>query len=150
MIKFFVERCHAVIHDRKRIIKVSRIVFGESHRLLRVSRISIHIAAINLILINAQVYLHVENRYSNSTMAKKLSSAATFLDSHSKRDKVIRTVQFGALLVGGLSKNRWPLVSQKLLKVYNEFGHARLILRMIDDVPMLAHTLRCCFSREVT
>ena len=85
----------------------------------------------------------------NSVMAKNLSSAATFLDSHSKRDTVVRTVQFGTLLLGGLSRNRWPVLSEKLMVVCGEFSHARLILRMIDDIPMLAYTLKCYLSREV-
>lgn len=82
-------------------------------------------------------------------MAKSLTSVATFLDNHSKRDTVFRTVQFGALFLGGLSTNRWPSVSEKLIRVCNEFSHARLILRTIDDVPMLAYTLKCYLSREV-
>ena len=82
-------------------------------------------------------------------MAKNLTSAATFLDSYSKRDTVVRTVQFGALFLGGLARNRWPVLSEKLMIVCSEFGHARLILRMIDDIPMLAYTLKCYLSREV-
>lgn len=85
----------------------------------------------------------------NSVMAKNLSSAAAFLDSHSKRDTVVRTVQFGTLFLGGLSRNRWPVLSEKLMVVCGEFSHARLILRMIDDIPMLAYTLKCYLSREV-
>lgn len=81
-------------------------------------------------------------------MAKSLASAATFLDNHSKRDTVVRTVQFGALFLGGVSKRRCPLLSEKLMIVCSEFSHARLILRMIDDIPMLAYTLKCFFARE--
>ena len=82
-------------------------------------------------------------------MAKSLASVGTFLDSHSKRDTVIRTAQFGALLLGSLSRNHLPSISEKLIKVCDEFSHARLILRLIDDMPMLAHTLKCYLSREV-
>ena len=83
-------------------------------------------------------------------MAKNLASVANFLENHSRRDKVFRTVQFGSLLLGTLSRNRWPSVSEKLIKVCHEFSHARLILRMIDDIPMLAYTLKCYLSREVS
>lgn len=83
-------------------------------------------------------------------MAKSLASAAIFLDNHSKRDTVVRTVQFSALFLGGVSKSRCPLLSEKLMKVCSEFSHARLILRMIDDIPMLAYTLKCFLSREVS
>ena len=82
-------------------------------------------------------------------MTKSLASVGTFLDSHSKRDAVIRTAQFGALLLGGLWRNRHPALSENLIKVCGEFSHARLILRLIDDIPMLAHTLKCYLSREV-
>ena len=82
-------------------------------------------------------------------MAKSLASVGTFLDSHSKRDTVIRTAQFGALFLGGLWRNRYPVLSVNLLNVSSEFSHARLILRLIDDIPMLAHTLKCYLSREV-
>ena len=82
-------------------------------------------------------------------MTKSLASVGTFLDSHSKRDTVIRTAQFGALLLGGLSRNYLPSLSENMIKVCSEFSHARLILRLIDDVPMLAHTLKCYLSREV-
>lgn len=82
-------------------------------------------------------------------MAKNLASAETFLGSYIKRDTVFRTIQFGALFLGGISKSRWPLLSEKMMQVCDEFSHARLIMRMIDDVPMLAHTLKCYLSREV-
>ena len=81
--------------------------------------------------------------------AKDLESMATFLDCHSKRDAVIRTTQFGALFLGGLLQNRLPSTSEGLIKVCSEFSHARLILRLADDIPMLAYTLKCYLSREV-
>lgn len=81
-------------------------------------------------------------------MTASLLSVGTFLDSHSKRDTVIRTAQYGALLLGDLWRNRYPALSGKLIKVSDEFGHARLILRLIDDIPMLAHLLKCYVSRE--
>ena len=82
-------------------------------------------------------------------MAENLESVATFLDCHSKRDAVIRTTQFGALFLGGLLKNRLPSMSEGLIKVCSEFSHARLILRLADDIPMLAYTLKCYLSRKV-
>ena len=81
--------------------------------------------------------------------AKDLESVATFLEYHSKRNAVIRTIQFGALFLGGLLTNRSPSTSKGLIKVCRELRHVRLLMRLADDIPMLAYTLKCYSSREV-
>ena len=82
-------------------------------------------------------------------MAKNLSAVSSFLENHYSRDKVFRTAQFSALLLSGLSQQRLPVLSEKLVRIYQQFSHVRLVLRLADDLPMLAYTLKSAFARDV-
>ncbi|XP_065884916.1 peroxisomal membrane protein 11C-like [Dysidea avara] len=81
-------------------------------------------------------------------MAKNLSAVSSFLENHYSRDKVFRTAQFSALLLSGLSQQRLPVLSEKLVRIYQQFSHVRLVLRLADDLPMLAYTLKSAFARD--
>jgi len=83
-------------------------------------------------------------------MAKNLSTVSSFLENHYSRDKVFRTAQFGALLLSGLSQQKLPGLSEKLIRIYQQFSHVRLVLRLADDLPMLAYTLKSVFARDVS
>jgi len=87
---------------------------------------------------------------SSGAMAKNLSAVSSFLENHYSRDKAFRTAQFSALLLSGLAQQKLPELSEKLVRIYQQFSHVRLVLRLTDDLPMLAYTLKSAFARDVS
>uniref|UniRef100_H2YGX6 Peroxisomal membrane protein 11C n=1 Tax=Ciona savignyi TaxID=51511 RepID=H2YGX6_CIOSA len=58
------------------------------------------------------------------------------LESYRGRDKIIRTTSFASVMVGGLTSN--SQLSQRLMKISMELNGCRMILRLFDDLSMLA------------
>ncbi|XP_070545936.1 peroxisomal membrane protein 11C-like [Ptychodera flava] len=68
--------------------------------------------------------------------------AVSVLESYRGKDKVIRTATYAALLVAGVAQDSGnkPL-SQSLQTAVGSFSACRTVLRLFDDLSMLAHTL---------
>ncbi|CAK8696055.1 peroxisomal membrane protein 11C-like [Clavelina lepadiformis] len=74
-------------------------------------------------------------------MSSPIIPVVTFLESYRGRDKIMRTASFAACLGSGLTSNSNKELSDKLLKVMGELSACRTILRLFDDLSMLAVTL---------
>ncbi|KAJ7993335.1 hypothetical protein DPEC_G00271360 [Dallia pectoralis] len=77
-------------------------------------------------------------------MQNYLESLVNVLESYRGRDKVIRTMCYGSQLVGGVfSENLGPSFTElgkRLLLFSAQLSHCRTILRLFDDLSMLAFT----------
>ncbi|XP_072174000.1 peroxisomal membrane protein 11C-like [Diadema setosum] len=73
-------------------------------------------------------------------------AAAKFLQGYSERDKVMRTLSYVSLLIAGLSKR--PSTARKFSTITGQLSLCRTILRLFDDIPMLAHTLSYGWGRQ--
>lgn len=62
----------------------------------------------------------------------------TLLKSYTGRDKLMRTLGFTSVFLSGAVKGK---AQKDLLTLAGEFSHARLVLRLFDDLPMLRITL---------
>ncbi|KAM3876264.1 amyloid-beta A4 precursor protein-binding family A member 3 [Diretmus argenteus] len=70
-------------------------------------------------------------------------SLVSLLESYRGRDKVIRTVCYGSQLVGGILSRRTDVPSRlgnSLLLLSAQLSHCRTVLRLFDDLPMLAYS----------
>ena len=65
-----------------------------------------------------------------------------FLEDYWNRNQVFRTLQFGSTLVSGLLEHTYPGGAGSLLRVANSISSMRVMLRLLDDIPVLAHTIR--------
>uniref|UniRef100_A0A3Q0RBJ3 Peroxisomal biogenesis factor 11 gamma n=1 Tax=Amphilophus citrinellus TaxID=61819 RepID=A0A3Q0RBJ3_AMPCI len=79
-------------------------------------------------------------------MQQSLESLVQLLESYRGRDKVIRTVCYGSQLVGGvLSRKaetdiRSQQLGKSLLLFSAQLSHCRTVLRLFDDLSMLAYS----------
>ncbi|XP_022081733.1 peroxisomal membrane protein 11C-like [Acanthaster planci] len=71
--------------------------------------------------------------------SKDLKLAINLLQTYGGRDKVMRIISYGSLLLSGLVKS--PSKSKKLLTIFTELSGCRTILRLFDDLPMLGYSL---------
>ncbi|XP_042299801.1 peroxisomal membrane protein 11C-like [Sceloporus undulatus] len=66
------------------------------------------------------------------------------LETHRGRDRAVRTICYGCQLAGGsLVARRWPEESplgRSLLAVSAQLSHCRTVLRLFDDLSMLAYS----------
>ena len=65
-----------------------------------------------------------------------------FLEDYWNRNQVFRTLQFGSTLVSGLLEPTYPGAAGCLLRAANSISNMRVMLRLLDDIPVLAHTIR--------
>ena len=56
-----------------------------------------------------------------------------------ERDKFIRLCSYTARFLAGSGQTKWGI---RLTTIATELSACRTVLRLFDDVPMLAHTLR--------
>ena len=77
-----------------------------------------------------------------------LQGAATFLSTHSGRDKLLRTIQFASTLCSGCAQRRWKPVAEKLDVLSSCISEARTMLRFLSDVPALSYVLSSPTSLE--
>ncbi|XP_022919594.2 peroxisomal membrane protein 11C [Onthophagus taurus] len=68
-----------------------------------------------------------------------LDEICTLLETYKGRDKVLRTICYSTKLIGGLSKD--PILQKRMQVVSSQMSQTRLILRLLDDLPMLQYTL---------
>nr|CAB3264784.1 peroxisomal membrane protein 11C [Phallusia mammillata] len=68
------------------------------------------------------------------------SASVKLLEGYRGRDKIIRTASYVACLAGGLTESNQAL-STKFLTITAELNACRMILRLFDDMSMLAYTL---------
>ncbi|XP_076008933.1 peroxisomal membrane protein 11C isoform X2 [Genypterus blacodes] len=74
-------------------------------------------------------------------MQQSVESLVSLLESYRGRDKVIRTLCYGSQLVGGLLSQRTePAVGKSLLLFSAQLSHCRTVLRLFDDLSMLAYS----------
>ncbi|XP_054280549.1 peroxisomal membrane protein 11C [Macrosteles quadrilineatus] len=64
------------------------------------------------------------------------------LESYDGRDKILRLIGYTSYLVSGLTKNR------ALSRFGDSVSECRTILRLLDDLPMLTHTLAYGLGRK--
>uniref|UniRef100_A0A8C8S386 Peroxisomal biogenesis factor 11 gamma n=1 Tax=Pelusios castaneus TaxID=367368 RepID=A0A8C8S386_9SAUR len=72
-----------------------------------------------------------------------LSSLVSVLESYRGRDRVIRTLGYGCQLAGGGLVWKSPAeseVGRRLLAVSAQLSHCRTVLRLFDDLAMLAYS----------
>ncbi|KAM4629424.1 peroxisomal membrane protein 11C [Polymixia lowei] len=75
-------------------------------------------------------------------MQGSLESLVSLLESYRGRDKVIRTICYGSQLVGGVLSQRTeesPQLGKSLLLFSAQLSHCRTVLRLFDDLSMLAY-----------
>ncbi|XP_062868962.1 peroxisomal membrane protein 11C [Trichomycterus rosablanca] len=76
-------------------------------------------------------------------MENSVESAVNVLESYRGRDKVIRTLCYGAQLVGGAISQKTGNSSQlgkSLLLFSAQLSHCRTVLRLFDDLSMAAYS----------
>ncbi|KAF7656309.1 hypothetical protein LDENG_00043720 [Lucifuga dentata] len=78
-------------------------------------------------------------------MQQSLESLVSLLESYRGRDKVIRTVCYGSQLVGGLLSRGTEAeassrLGKSLLLFSAQLSHCRTVLRLFDDLSMLAYS----------
>ncbi|XP_005934933.1 peroxisomal membrane protein 11C [Neolamprologus brichardi] len=79
-------------------------------------------------------------------MQRSLESLVQLLESYRGRDKVIRTVCYGSQLVGGVLSRRAEAdvrsqrLGKSLLLFSAQLSHCRTVLRLFDDLSMLAYS----------
>uniref|UniRef100_A0A667XIS6 Peroxisomal biogenesis factor 11 gamma n=1 Tax=Myripristis murdjan TaxID=586833 RepID=A0A667XIS6_9TELE len=78
-------------------------------------------------------------------MQESVESLVSLLESYRGRDKVIRTVCYGSQLVGGLLSRQADTKSssqlgKRLLLLSAQLSHCRTVLRLFDDLSMLAYS----------
>nr|XP_057929276.1 peroxisomal membrane protein 11C isoform X2 [Doryrhamphus excisus] len=74
------------------------------------------------------------------------------LESHRGRDKIIRTLCYGSQLVGGVLSRKADSSShnlgESLLLFSAQLSHCRTVLRLFDDISMLAYSHSYGFGTE--
>ena len=71
--------------------------------------------------------------------ASKVQLSLSILEKYRGRDKVIRMIQFASMMVSGLLDKSTPRNAKKLQTIASQLGLCRVILRLFDDIPMLAY-----------
>lgn len=61
---------------------------------------------------------------------------------------VLLTVQFSSAMLGGLCEATHPQLSSKLVHLYGSLSNMRVMLRLLDDLPALAYTLKTWTSSK--
>ncbi|XP_068948658.1 peroxisomal membrane protein 11C [Petaurus breviceps papuanus] len=72
-----------------------------------------------------------------------LSSLVSALESYRGRDRLIRTLSYGCQLIGGLLAEQSSVrseVGKRLLVISAQLSHCRTVLRLFDDLAMLAYS----------
>ncbi|XP_006902730.1 PREDICTED: peroxisomal membrane protein 11C [Elephantulus edwardii] len=80
-----------------------------------------------------------------------LSGLASALESYRGRDRLIRTLGYCCQLVGGILVEQSPAraeVGTRLLTVSTQLSHCRTVLRLFDDLAMLAYTKQYGWGAE--
>ena len=83
-------------------------------------------------------------------LSKALNSTAAFLENYWGRNQVYRTAQFASILVAGLIKHKHEKSAENLIRVATAISDMRVLLRLMDDIPVLVHTLRSLKSCKAT
>lgn len=76
-----------------------------------------------------------------ATASKPLQEVSSFLENYWNRNQVFRTVQYVSVLCSGLLERRLPGAANKFITLSSSLSNMRVILRLMDDIPNLAHTL---------
>lgn len=72
----------------------------------------------------------------------QLRAASSLLDNYWARSQVFRAVQFSSAMFSGLLENKRPRLAGKLLEISAAISNMRVMLRLLDDLPILAHILK--------
>eukprot|EP00127_Corallochytrium_limacisporum_P001036 Clim_evm35s34 gene=Clim_evmTU35s34 len=73
---------------------------------------------------------------------KDLGRLAVYLETRNGRDKAFRVLSYFFKMLGHLAERRGNYYSaERYTNVANQFGGWRVLLRLFDDVPMLAYSL---------
>ncbi|XP_061539763.1 peroxisomal membrane protein 11C [Phycodurus eques] len=79
-------------------------------------------------------------------MQHSVDCLVEFLESYRGRDKVIRALRYGSQLVGGILSRKAdadassPNLGKSLLLFSAQLSHCRTVLRLLDDLSMLAYS----------
>ena len=72
-----------------------------------------------------------------------LEAFSAFLENYWSRNQVLRTLQFASALCAGLLEGRRRAnAAAKFSTVSTSIANARVLLRLLDDLPVLVHTLK--------
>ncbi|KAM9329685.1 peroxisomal membrane protein 11C [Gastrophryne carolinensis] len=78
-------------------------------------------------------------------MAKRVAGLVNVLESYRGRDRLIRTLCYSCQLVGGVVTQKHGEKQQygkSLLIVASQLSHCRTVLRLFDDLSMLAYSIQ--------
>ncbi|KAK9512660.1 hypothetical protein O3M35_001035 [Rhynocoris fuscipes] len=75
-----------------------------------------------------------------------LQNLADYLDSYNGRDRIMRILYYSAQYLAGITKS--SDLEQKLNTFSDQINCCRTVLRLFDDIPMLAYTLSYGFGRK--
>ena len=71
-----------------------------------------------------------------------VKGVSSFLDDYWARNQVFRTMQFSSAMLSGLVEQRGHTVtSKKLMEFSMSVSNMRVMLRLLDDIPALMHTI---------
>lgn len=70
-----------------------------------------------------------------------IQEVSGFLENYWSRNQVFRTLQFGSTLVSGLLESVHPNAASSVLRVADSISNMRVMLRLLDDIPVLAHAI---------
>jgi len=79
------------------------------------------------------------------TSSSSFEKALEVLETYHGRDQVLRTLEYACKLLSGCCKGKF---SSRLNIIAEEFGGCRTILRLFDDLPMLAYSLSYGLGRK--
>lgn len=71
----------------------------------------------------------------------RLQAFSSFLDNYWARSQVFRTVQFSSAMMSGLLERPHPIWAEKLMKLSSALSNMRIMLRLLDDLPIFAHVV---------
>ncbi|KAK9693133.1 Peroxisomal biogenesis factor 11 (PEX11) [Popillia japonica] len=75
-----------------------------------------------------------------------LDEICNVLETYKGRDKFLRTICYSTKLISGLTSD--PLLAKRMQNVSSQMSAARLILRLLDDLPMLKYAMEYGFGEE--
>ncbi|XP_031620246.1 peroxisomal membrane protein 11C [Contarinia nasturtii] len=75
------------------------------------------------------------------TLKVYLDEVCDMLDTYGGRDKVMKILCYSAKLAAGLNVDKNPDLAKRFATISSKISGARATLRLIDDIPMLQHTL---------
>lgn len=76
-----------------------------------------------------------------AAMSEHIRQLSAFLDNYWARNQILRTAQYATAMISGLMENASPDIANKLLAVSSKFSGVRVVLRLMDDIPMLVYNL---------